>query len=322
MECFDQITDDSFDNSVLVFSDGRASIDPYEIESANPYHTGIFPVAIGADVNRARLEMMAALNYGFVTYIDDEINIHDRIIRVFNLISQPILKDTYFEFGQAGISDVVPLKTRSTYAGSYFFMAGRYNSSGSSALSMAGNNPAGFKAYNFTLDFADKHNQNKFVEFLWAKEKIDALEWEIEIYGETPVLKDSLIELSLKYNIRCRYTAYIADYKTIATSLIEEQEIVPLSYIAGNFPNPFNPETHIRIFIDQQSLGKVMLLKIYNILGQLVAVIDISNLQPGWHNVLFNGKNILGNRLASGVYIVQFQIQNRIAGSIRIHLIQ
>jgi len=324
-ECFDQITEDSLANSILLFSDGRASIDPREIEAANILNTGIFPIAIDDNhTNRARLEMTASLNYGFVTYIDEDENIHDRILRVFNQISKPILIDTYFEFGNSNISQIVPSKTRSTYAGSYFFMAGRYGSSGESALSMAGTNPAGFRAYNFTLDYADQANNNKFVEYHWAKETMDALEWEIEIYSETPVLKNTLIALSLKYNIRCRYTAYIADYETvpILTNIIEEQEVVPISFIAGNYPNPFNPETKIRIFIDQQSVGKSMYLKIYNILGQLVAVIDISNLQPGWHNVLFSGLNIYGNRLSSGMYIVQLQQQNNIAGTIRIHLIQ
>jgi len=323
LECFSQVNNDDFVNSILVFSNGYANINPREIETENSLNTGIFPIAIGdGEISRARLEMTASLNYGFVSYISENDNIHDRILRVFNQISQPILKDIYFEFGNPNLSEIVPAKIQSTYAGSYFFMAGRFGFTGQSALSMAGTNPAGFKAYNFMLDWTDQANHNKFVEYLWAKEKIDALEWEIEIYGESDSLKNSLIELSLKYNIRCRYTAYVADYETQVTTFIEEEKIVPSSFIAGNFPNPFNPETKIRIFVDQQSFGKTMLLKIYNILGQLVAVIDISNLQPGWHNVLFTGLNIYGNRLSSGMYIVQFQVQNNIAGTIRIHLIQ
>ena len=323
MECFMQIANDSLDNSILIFSNGRANIDPHDIENANTYDTGIFAIAIGDEINRARLEMTASLNYGFVTYIDPNDNIHDKILRVYNQISQPILKNTFFEFGSSDVSQIVPTKVRSTYAGSYFFIAGRYGNSGESALSIAGTNPSGYKAYDFILDWADQPNSNKFAEYLWAKEKIDALEWEIEIYSETDALKDSLIDLSLKYNIRCRYTAYVADYETqVTTVLIENEVILPTSFMAGNFPNPFNPETKIRIFIDQTSIGKTMLLKIYNILGQLVAVIDISNLATGWHEILFNGKDRYGNQLSSGMYIVQFQIQNSVAGTIRIHLIQ
>jgi Ca-activated chloride channel homolog len=121
-ECFNQITNDSLDNSILVFSNGNAAIDPRNIESANSFNTGIFPITMGnIDINRARLEMTARLNYGFVTYIDDNDNIHDRILRVYNQISKPILKNTFFEFGNAGVSQVIPLKAQSTYAGSYFF---------------------------------------------------------------------------------------------------------------------------------------------------------------------------------------------------------
>lgn len=323
MECFNQISDDSLDNSIILFSDGLSSIDPREIESANSSKTGIFPIAIGDQNYRARLEMTASLNYGFVTYIDAEDNIHEKILRVVKQISQPLLKNTFFEFGGADVYELVPPKVHSTYAGSYLFLGGRYKNSGPSALSIAGINVYGNRAYDFVLDYAAQFNVNRFAESLWAKEKIDALEREIEIYGETPALKDSLIDISLKYNIRCRYTAYIADYENVYVSTLEDEKInVPISYMAGNFPNPFNPETHIRIFIDASSVGKTMLLKIYNILGQLVAVIDISNFTAGWHNVLFNGKDLFGNSLASGMYIVQLQVQNSLAGTIRIHLIK
>ena len=64
--------------------------------------------------------------------------------------------------------------------------------------------------FDFTLDFSDKR-EFPFTEQLWAKEFIDALEREIEVYGETQALKDRVIELSLTYNMRSRYTAYVAE---------------------------------------------------------------------------------------------------------------
>ncbi len=61
---------------------------------------------------------------------------------------------------------------------------------------------------------------------------------------------------------------------------------------------------------------------IYNLLGQLVAVIDISHLRAGWHEVRFDGLDRYGRMLPSGLYLVRLQINNRIANTLRIHLIK
>ena len=324
-ECLNQITDNSYSNSILAFTSGRSPIDPVEIEDLNTYKTGIFPVGIGSDLDRAKLEMTAQLNYGFVTYVEEYADITEVINRVFDQVNQPILKEVGMEYGKADLSQIIPNKIPTTYAGSYFFTTGRYENSGHSILSIGGYSVNGMVAYDFDLDFnADGHG-DKFVDYIWAKEMIDALEREIEIYGETPSLKDSLIELSLKYNIRCRYTAYIADYETeydFTYIDVEPLAILPTSYIKMNYPNPFNPTTTIRFFIGKESEAKTKLLKIYNILGQLVGVIDISNLRSGWHEVQFNGRDFLGNLLPSGIYFVQLQVQNQALSTIRISLIK
>ncbi len=323
---FNQIKDDLFSNSIIIFTNGRSVIDPKQIETLNTYKTGIFPIGIGDNLDRERLEMTAALNYGFVTYLDPLDNLGEKMLKVFDQISQPLLKNVAFEYGGAGVSEVIPEKLPSTYAGSLFFMTGRYTVSGESGISIAGTSVNGMRAYDFRLIFNDKTNENKFTESIWAKETIDAIEREIEIYGETPELKQRDIDISLAYNIRCRYTAYIADYQTEPTdetSVLENENItIPESFIAGNFPNPFNPSTKIRFYLDLHSIGKAKLIKIYNILGELVAVIDISNLQEGWHEVTFNGKNMTGNYLASGIYLVQLQIGNKINNSIKINLVK
>ncbi len=323
--CFNQIKDDSLNNTILIFTNGRSPINPKEIDSLNTFKAGIFPIGIGDNLDRARLEMTANLNYGFVTYIDPTDNISDEMLKVFNKISQPIIKNVYFEFGSAGISQTVPEKIPSTYAGSQFFIAGRYINAGQSALSIAGESINGLTAYNFKLDFSNKTDSLKFVESIWAKEMIDNIERKIEIYGETNELKTQDIALSLEYNIRCRYTAYVADYTTHPTTAIDDVKsniTIPTSYIAGNYPNPFNPSTKIRFYLDNSTSGKTKLLKIYNILGQLVALIDISTLTSGWHEVTFYGKDMFGNTLSSGIYIVALQIDNQLKNTIRINLVK
>ncbi|HEX2865548.1 MAG TPA: VIT domain-containing protein [Ignavibacteriales bacterium] len=314
----------TFNRSVLVFSEGGSNLDPVQIEKLNTKKAGIFPICLADNIAQARLEMAAALNYGFVTYIGSEDNAEMKMLRIFSQISQPILKDAAFEFGShAGISGIVPERIPVTFAGSSFFMAGRYKSSGDSPLSIAGYSVKGVTAFDFRLPFSADTLKYRFAESIWAKERIDELERKIEIYGETPSSKQELIALSLKYNIRCRYTAYIADYKTPATDVkAKKNAIVPQSFIAGNYPNPFNPSTKIRLFLSDASRGKLKFVRIYNVLGQLVALIDITGFNAGWNEVYFNGRDLYGSTLPSGIYFVRLQVGEEFVSTFRINLIK
>jgi len=319
-----EITDNTRNNAIIVFSDGVSSNDPKEIASSNTFKTGIFPIAIGDNPSRERLEMTAALNYGFVTYLDPLDDLSTKISRIIEQVSNPILKDVAFEFGAAQTSDIIPEKIPSTYAGSLFFMTGRYANSGQSALSIAGTANKKVKAYDFHLNFSDSTGTYPFTRTLWAKESIDDIEREIAIYGETTELKNKAIELSLAYGVRCKYTAYIADYQNETSAVDDEKNnlIIPRSYISGNYPNPFNPSTTIRIYLNKSSEGKVKLLRIYNIIGQLVAVIDLTDLSEGWNNIVFNGKDSFGNSLPSGIYIAQLIVGNNVTNSIKLTLLK
>jgi len=312
-------------NSILLFTDGFSAIDPIDIENRNPNKAGIFCIGIGDELDRAKLEMLSLRNYGFVTYFDETDNLIVGINRVFHQINRPILMDTNFEFGLCDAYDILPQKFPSVYQGYRFFITGRYKNPGTSAFSIAGHSTEGLRAYDFFLDFTDATNTNKFAESIWAKEMIDEIERQIAVYGESDSLKNLDIELSLKYNIRCKYTAYVADYETTGpTKVHREKDYIPIvkSYLIGNYPNPFNSSTSIRIYLDRDIEGvKDKFLRIYNLLGQLVAVIDISHLGPGMHTIKFDGRDNWGNELPSGVYICQLVAGEKIS-TIRISLLK
>jgi len=324
-DCFDQISDDQYSNAVIAFTDGLSYIDPIQIENQNSHRTGIFPIAIGDNFNFARLEMLAAYNYGFVTYIGNNDNMLKKMSRLLQQVTQPVLKDVSMEFGQANLSQILHEKLPSVYAGTYFFTTGRYANSTLSALSIGGTSVMGPVAYDFLLNFTASKDTLRFTESIWAKAMIDYLEWMIEIYGETAERKKQLIGISLKYNIRCRYTAYVADYQTEYPSeinIINSSVIVTSSHLITNYPNPFNPSTIIRFFISPLTVSAgPKLLKIFNMLGQLVMIIDLSEYGAGYHEIRFNGRDIFGRPLPSGIYVVVLQTGTEIS-TMRIALIR
>jgi hypothetical protein len=73
--------------------------------------------------------------------------------------------------------------------------------------------------------------------------------------------------------------------------------------LSQNYPNPFNPSTEIRFTIPKST---AVTLKVYNLLGQEVAVIINNEFkEAGSHSVEFDGSN-----LASGIYIYKIEAGN------------
>ena len=89
-----------------------------------------------------------------------------------------------------------------------------------------------------------------------------------------------------------------------------------------NYPNPFNPETRIPfelyegLFVDGKTA--VVSLRIFNVLQQFVAaptalnhpsgearMINLEYSQPGQHEAYWDGLDLSGRQVASGIYFVQ-----------------
>jgi hypothetical protein len=66
-----------------------------------------------------------------------------------------------------------------------------------------------------------------------------------------------------------------------------------------NYPNPFNPNTTIQFRIARS--GNYT-LTVYNVLGQRLATLLNSNLAPGSHRAEWNGRDVNGKAVGSGIY--------------------
>ncbi len=87
---------------------------------------------------------------------------------------------------------------------------------------------------------------------------------------------------------------------------VDEKRALPVAFrLEQNYPNPFNPSTTINFALPQQAQ---VTLEVYNMLGQRVATLVAGEeLTAGHHNVVWNGRNQMGNPVASGVYIYRIQ---------------
>lgn len=80
---------------------------------------------------------------------------------------------------------------------------------------------------------------------------------------------------------------------------------VPFEFrLISNYPNPFNMNTLIRFSIPA---GGDANLDIYDLLGRRVCSFELNNLNAGLHEIVWNGRNIDGESLASGIYFYKLK---------------
>jgi hypothetical protein len=78
---------------------------------------------------------------------------------------------------------------------------------------------------------------------------------------------------------------------------------VPATYsLSQNYPNPFNPSTTIQYALPKQSR---VAIKVYSLLGQVVATLVDNIQEAGYHNVVWNGRTSSGVQTATGLYFLR-----------------
>ncbi|MDO8549941.1 MAG: family 10 glycosylhydrolase [Ignavibacteria bacterium] len=92
-------------------------------------------------------------------------------------------------------------------------------------------------------------------------------------------------------------------FKTLPPVGVDEEEKIPQRYgLEQNYPNPFNPTTTIKFSLPHAGYAK---LKVYNLLGQEIAVLLNDYRNAGYHEIFFDA-----SQLASGIYIYRLITDN------------
>jgi len=72
-----------------------------------------------------------------------------------------------------------------------------------------------------------------------------------------------------------------------------------------NFPNPFNPITHIRFELPNHGMVN---LKVFNVLGETITSLVIEEMAAGPHEIIWDGKDENKIPVPSGIYFYQLKL--------------
>jgi len=140
--------------------------------------------------------------------------------------------------------------------------------------------------------------------------------WEAALSEPEGYLLEAIVESWLPGRVGLRYSGGAGRYDNVEVieiettgveSTLEEHEMPKEVWLCQNYPNPFNPETHIEFFIPKAGIVD---MKIYNALGQVVRNQVNEHKPVGKYSVGWDGRNDAGERVASGMYFYQLQVDD------------
>ncbi|MBN2090603.1 VWA domain-containing protein [candidate division KSB1 bacterium] len=304
-------------NIVVFLTDGYPTWDETNIakilgnaKNANKKDVHLFSFGVGKDISKALLENLSKDNGGYAQYITSDDSIALMIKNHFNRISMPVLDNLQIEIPGLLSLDRYPRPLPSLFWGSQVLELGRYSNFGTFDVTLKAKMRGKPVTYTNTINFPGVTGGCHFVPRLWAKSKIDYLYREIEIYGELAELKNAIIDLSIRYGILTSYTALYVDPEDPPPTAVEkiESSIPPETFALGqNYPNPFNPTTEITYNLAPGDNHQVV-LRIYDALGRLVIELVNERQASGRYRIKWDGTNLYGQRVPSGVYIYVLEV--------------
>jgi len=123
-------------------------------------------------------------------------------------------------------------------------------------------------------------------------------------------------EIKIPFNFSDRYGTVQFSYRLLDEtgnsisqgSVLETIENIPNAFaLHENYPNPFNPTTTIRFDIPEVTN---VILTVFNLLGQKVKTFDYQDISPGYHSLIWDATNDLGEPVGAGVYLYQLQAKD------------
>jgi len=130
---------------------------------------------------------------------------------------------------------------------------------------------------------------------------------QITVWPPVPLIKAEMnyfgrgIPDESKFMGNIDYTPWLNEWR--AGKVVDD--IVPLVYqLNSNYPNPFNPNTHISFNLADPGYTTI---SIYNILGQKIGTLVNEYKPAGHYSVMWNGTNRSGKPVSSGIYFYRLE---------------
>ncbi len=143
---------------------------------------------------------------------------------------------------------------------------------------------------------------------------LNALSFEVVLSGGSPGRMDDAENVQQTVFIENRRMESGITFVELGRIESDENRLPETFSLVSAYPNPFNPEIEIRFTLHRDTDVE---LTIFNLRGRQIATLIDGRILPGSYSVVWDGKNIQGQKVSSGIYLYRLKsahsiVQNRI----------
>ena len=201
---------------VLFLTDGRPTVGETDakliLERAakqNTKRARVFALGIGDDLNTHLLDKLADAQGGTSAYVKPGDDMDTHIAALYNQIAYPVLTDIALDISNVRTFAALPGQLPDIFRGGQLLLVGRYRGDGDALIRLTGRMGQSERRFDFEERFPAHRGENAFVASLWAHRQVGLLLDQIRLSGETPALKDEVVQLAKKFGIVTPYTSYL-----------------------------------------------------------------------------------------------------------------
>lgn len=255
--------------SLVLVTDGYITVEKesFELIRNNLDKANVFAFGIGSSTNRFLIEGLANVGQGLPFIVEQEELACDIAEQFKNYISTPSLSNITVKYEGFDAYEVEPRSIPDLLGERPINILGKWKGKPSGRIVIDGYFAGSKYTQSINIGEYAPDSKNKALSLLWAREKIRLMDdYRKIMYSDEH--KNSIIDLSLKYNLLSAYTSFVAvDYEQVREgnkSIRKVKQALPLPEGVSN--NAIGAEMSIK---KSSKASKTIYLKIGDLSGNL-----------------------------------------------------
>lgn len=206
---------------VLFVTDGRPTVGEVNTESIlknteaknGGKRARVFALGVGEDLNTHLMDTLAEMNGGTSHYVRPGEDVKVAIAALYEQIAYPVLTDLALTIdpisGDPKAFAMLPSTLPDLFRGQQVMVAGRYRGSGKARFRLEGKVGKETRRFEVEVELPEKNPDLDHIASVWGHRQVGYLLDQVRLRGETPDLKNEIIQLAKQYGIVTPYTSWL-----------------------------------------------------------------------------------------------------------------
>ncbi|MFJ2029268.1 VIT domain-containing protein [Streptosporangium sp. NPDC087985] len=206
------LADSTRDRVLVLVTDGQVGNEDQILERAGARLAGMRVHTVGIDraVNAGFLGRLAGLGAGRCELVESEDRLDEAMEHIHHRIGAPLVTDLSLKAGGLDLIPGTVSHLGSIYPGVPLTVLGRYRGAAAGTLAVHGLDAAG---QPWERRVAGTRVDSPATRAIWARARLRALEDRYAAGDHS--LEEEIVEISLRYGVLCRFTAFVAVDSTV-----------------------------------------------------------------------------------------------------------